>query len=267
MAAVYSGIAPETVLAAGTSCGPFTLSFYGTTRSASAEGVKYLAGVQSEVTDRVSDVCTSITDNTNTSSQWVMLAGTGSSDGFVQDGVARHAGGCDCKQFFYEAEQTYNSHDGPFYIPWSGSLSLPWGQPVNGTQYTYKTTWKDSGDNYVHFIFCDPSSCTDYDYVTWNPSSAGWAGADAELLEETHYTATDMSGKDVTRAAFLNNMLRKHVSGGGSGWYAVTSLQRCIASGQGICGVGSYWRYHMDMLSSNTEFDVYTCPLDPSKTC
>ncbi len=264
---VVSVVPSGSVLAAGTSCGSLTVSGYGTIRQASTENVTYLAGVQAHVTARVSDLCTSITDNTNTSSQWVMLAGSGSTDGRAQNGDIRHAGGCDCKQFFYEAEPTSSSTNGPFFIPNSGSNSLPWGAPANGTTYTYKTTWQDGGDNTIHFIFCSGTNCVDYAHTSWNPSGKGWSGADAQLFEETHYHLSDLAGTQADKATFDTIMLRKHVSGGGGPWYDVSSLSACTsADGSTACG-STYWRYHLDMLNSNTAFDDYTCPLDPSKTC
>jgi hypothetical protein len=130
----------------------------------------------------------------------------------------------------------------------------------------YKTTWQDGGDDKVHVIFCNGTDCVDYFQTSWNPASKGWTGTRADWSEETHYQLSDMAGTRSATATFLSLQLRKHVSGGGSPWYDVPAVSKCISNGS-TCGNGSYWRYHINMLRSNTAFEDYTCPIDPNVTC
>jgi hypothetical protein len=192
-----------------------------------------------------------------------MLSGSGTTDGLAQNGVFKSPSS---KKFFYDALEYTSSPSGLVLIPNSGTGSLPWGRPTNGTDYTYKTSWEDGGDNKIHFIFCSSATnCVDYAHTSWNPASAGWIGADAVWSEETHYTPSDIAGTLSSKATFLTLMLRKHASGGGSAWYDVSSVSKCDSSGTGRCGSGSYWRYFTDMLNSSTAFADWTCPIDPSQ--
>lgn len=247
--------------AAGTTCGSFNPHWWGAYRAASNEGVTHMAGAQAQIMVREADLCASISDNTNTSTDWVMLAGTGNSDGFVQVGWGHHAGGCGCRQFFYEDESSDTSNNGPVWIP--TSTYFGGGSPALKTAYVFKTTWQDGGDNYIHNIICQAggTNCQDVDHTTWNPISAGWSGTEVQLFGETHHSPTDLTGRQATTASTTNVQVRKHVSGGGTGWYAPSAVTQCHSNGSGCSD--AYWRYHENMLSA-TEFELWTCPIDPS---
>jgi len=65
-----------------------------------------------------------------------------------------------------------------------------------------------------------------------------------------------MPGTEGDTAKWNHVKIRKHVSGGGSGWFQPDVLT-----------IGwepdDYWRYHVNGLNDNKAFEVWTCPLDP----
>jgi len=275
--AVAGGVGtPPAAIAAGSTCGSGFTHIWG---RALDDGAPYMAGAQADMTVRQSNLCGSVSTNGNTASACVMISGVSGNDGFAQNGYIRHAGGCDCRQFFYEFEKYLGSNNGPVFIPNTGTGSLPWGNPDVGAAFVFKTTWKygTGEDNKIHAIFCLSSDnsppggtgCYDYANTNWNPSGASWFGADSVWAGETHDAKTDMPGTQGANAISRYMLARRYVPGPISDpWYdpgtygnpaTCTQIQ---APGSGTCH-DSYFRYHLEVVNA-TRFDIWTCPIDPN---
>lgn len=260
-------IASTPVEAAGSSCGSFSFNIWGRVLS----DAQFMAGSQADMTVRKSDLCGSVSNNTNAAAEWVMIQGIAQNDGWAQNGYAFRAG-CDCRQFFYEFEKYADSNNGPVFI---GTLQLPW-SPTPGSAFVFKTTWKYGDDNKIHAIYCQSSgnnppggqNCVDFAHTNWNPIGAGWSASVSTWAGETHFLKSDLPGTESANAISRYMLARRYLGSSLDPWYEpgtysnpVTCKQ--INDGTGTPGCGdSYFRYHLQVVNP-TRFDIWTCPLDP----
>ena len=248
--------------AAGSNCGSFSYNLWARVLS----DASYMAGSQADMTVRKSDLCSSVSNNSNVGAEWVMIQGTASNDGWAQNGYVFH-GGCSCREFFYEFEKHANTNNGPVYI---GVLQLPW-SATTGDGFVFKTTWQDGGDNNIHVIFCKSSdnsppggqNCQDFAHTGWNPADASWASSISVWAGETHYLKSDLPGTEGAQANARYMLARRHV-GSIDPWYDPGTYSNPTTCKQINSGCSnSYVRYHMQVVNP-TRFDIWTCPLDPN---
>jgi hypothetical protein len=197
----------------------------------------YIDGADGFIQVRHADLCTSQSNAFSYAYSMVSVPGAGK---LAQVGWTNYAALC-CLRFQWE-----------WFANSSTLYTAYWGSPSLGTSYDFEVQTQSDGKLHMYENSGVPpcnqaGQCPVTSWVLHNQGTS----SNAQFYGEVNYPGSDVPGTDTNRATFFISELWNGVWG----HYAWNGL----SSG---C---SYYKY--DNLISNSEFDTYTKPTSPPRTC